>query len=270
MECLVRLANQDSRAEIKAFLLDDGSRDGTELAAKTAFPGITILTGNGKMYWSAGMAAAEEAARLVNPDCLLWLNDDVALDPGAVDRLLKVSAECPRSIVVGAVRDPISGAVTYGGRRRRGRHPQRFVNVVPSDKAQIVDAFHGNVVLLPRWAYQRVGSIDGQFSHAYADDDYSLRAKSVGVSIILAPDTVGTCPENPPAKRPDSLGAAWRALQSPKGRPWRSQIRYFRRHGGPEWPLYVAYGYVRAMVFFVFQAGTRRSQRPPANEEHFV
>jgi GT2 family glycosyltransferase len=194
------------------------------------------------------MAMAEREAMVEDPDLLLWLNDDVTLDHDALARLMAVHEQAPDAIVVGSLRDPGTGEMTYGGRNRLGRHPQRFTPSPKFPQIQRVSAFNGNVVLIPRRVRNSVGPIDGSFAHAYADDDYSLRTSNLGVTILCAAATVGTCSPGPARPAPTSARAAWRQLQTPRGLPWRSQVRYLRRHGGPMWPAYLAWGYGKAIV----------------------
>jgi GT2 family glycosyltransferase len=236
-----------------AVLVDDGSTDGTSDAVGERFQHVRVIAGSGDLFWAAAMAIAEREARREDPDFLLWLNDDATLDPGALGTLLETteSSSAEACIVVGALRDPASGQISYSGVRRSGIHPMHFSLVQPGDRPIEVETLNGNVALVSRAAIGRVGPIDGEFAHATADYDYGLRAASAGVSVLLAPGTIGTCPTNP-NDRPwaDSsltIGERLRALVSPKGLPPRAFARYLRRHGGPAWPLFWLSPYVRAL-----------------------
>ena len=247
VRCLSALRAQASgAAALSLFVTDDGSTDGTSRAIQGVWPDATIIPGTGSLYWAAGMALAERSAVRNRPDYLLWLNDDTLLDPDAVPRLLAVSEDDPSAIVVGATVDPETGEGTYGGRTRIDYHPQRLVRLPIAHHVQRADTFNGNAVLVPWSARVAVGPIDGAFPHAYADDDYGLRATAKGVPIIQAPGAVGTCPRDP-AMPPSSRGLAdrWQHLQSPTGLPWRAQSRYLRRHGDWRWPFILVGGQVR-------------------------
>jgi GT2 family glycosyltransferase len=240
-------------ASLSAVLVDDGSTDGTADAVRERFPEVRVIAGSGQLFWAAAMAIAEEEARRDEPDFLLWLNDDAALEPGALRTLIETAETRSEHgcIAVGALRDPRSGELTYSGVRRTGAHPLRFALVPPGDRPVEVDTFNGNVVLVSRAAFERVGSIDGEFAHATADYDYGLRAAEAGVSVLLAPDTIGTCPHNPstePWGDPTlTLRGRIRVLTGRKGIPPRSTARYLRRHGGPAWPLFWLSPYIRAV-----------------------
>jgi GT2 family glycosyltransferase len=223
---------------LSLFVTDDGSTDGTSEAILALWPEANIQVGSGQLHWAAGMALAEQSAVGSDPDFLLWLNDDTNLKPGALQTLLDLSDELPLSIIVGAAEDPDTGEVTYGGRSRIDWHPQRFRRLPASPAPQRADTFHGNVVLVPMSVWRRVGPIDGAFPHAYADDDYGLRATALAIPILQAPGTLATCRANDDASLPPRhLRARWKHLQSPKSLPWRAQSRYLRRHGDWRWPL---------------------------------
>ena len=249
--CLRALVEQQvDRVHLSVFVTDDGSTDGTADAIRSVWPDATIVPGSGNLFWAAGMALAERAAIALRPDYLLWLNDDTNLNPGGLDSLLKISDANPDSIVVGATLDPESDAQTYGGRVRVDYHPQRFRLLPISACPQRADTFHGNVVLIPMSVCDRVGRIDGAFPHAYADDDYGLRATALGIPIIQAPGAVASCRTNDSHLLLTGRGgfARWRQLQSPKGMPWRAQARYLRRHGDWRWPLILLVGQARRAV----------------------
>lgn len=241
-------AQQGHGARLDLFVTDDGSSDGTADGIRQAWANATVLQGTGHLYWAAGMALAERAAVMTGPDYLLWLNDDTLLVPDAVERLLATASQHRGAIVVGATIDPATGERSYGGRLRPGRHPQKLPALPLSDEPQRADTFNGNVVLVPWDVRQRVGPIDGLFPHAYADDDYGLRATAMGVPVLQAPGFVGSCRRNPPKQVPRSLRARWTQQQSPNGLPWQAQLRYLKRHGGAAWPVWLVAGQAKRLV----------------------
>lgn len=235
---------------LDAVLVDDGSSDGTAAAVRTELPAVELVAGSGGLYWAGGMALAQQEAALREPDFLLWLNDDVVLDDGALATLLAVAAMHPDVAVAGPVCDA-AGRTTYTGYRRTGRRPRGFVRVVPTGLAEDLDAFNGNVVLVPRSVYTRLGPVDARLRHGYADLDYGLRARRAGQGSVLADRHVGHCTRNDAAGswRDPTLPRRLRCrlLVDVKGIPPGPHIRYSARHGGPEWPLYVLGCYGRAI-----------------------
>lgn len=250
VESIRRVLHQqmDTPVDMRVYLTDDGSEDGTGEAVESLSDRVMVLQGSGSLYWAAGMARAESEANSVGFDYLLWLNDDTFLFRDALHTLMRVSERNPDAIVVGAAREPDSRSIAYGARRRVSAwHPQRFELLPLSADVQEADTFNGNIVLVPRRVHDRIGNIDGEFPHAYADDDYGLRARAAGLRVLQAPGVLGECALNPPVG-PVRGWAAWRAAQDPKGLPWRAQVRFFRRHGGVLWPLTLLAQQLRMVV----------------------
>jgi GT2 family glycosyltransferase len=253
LQCLASYFAQEIGPTVllAAVVVDDGSADGTAEAVGDRFPETEIIMGDGNLFWAGAMAIAEQAALRQDPDHLLWLNDDVVLDPEALRRLIETAdRRAEDCIAVGALRDPVTGELTYSGIRRRGLHPLRVDLVAPTDEPVEVETFNGNAVFVPRAVADKVGPFDGEFVHAAADLDYGLRARAAGVSVLLAPGAVGTCARgSDQAPWLDRSVSAWtrlRFLLGPKGVPPRARARYLRRHGGPIWILFWLTPYIRA------------------------
>ena len=243
---------------VDVHLVDDASNDGTAEAVAAAYPEVEISRGSGDLFWGGGMRLAFTRAVPARPDHVLWLNDDVVLDPDALERLLTTYATLcagrkPLSVVVGSTRDPQTGATTYGGVRRTSRlRRMAFALVAPTDTPQACDTMNGNVVLIPRSVYSVVGNMDERFTHGGGDTDYGLRARSAGCQVYLAPGHVGICSVNPRAGtfRDETLSRRerLRLVASPKGLPVSEWAALCRRHGGPLWPALALSPYVRIMA----------------------
>ena len=252
--CLTSLFSQHVAGHyIEAVLIDDGSSDGTADAARAVSERVDVIRGDGSLFWAGAMALAEQRAMSRLPDYLLWLNDDVVLYGDAIETLMAArDSSTNGQIVVGTLVDPDTGVPTYGGVERADWHPLRFRLVAPTDgEPRPVSTFNGNVVLVARAVYRRVGGIDGGFSHAYADIDYGLRAGGLGIHAVVSGTPVGTCPRGPGAPWRDTslpLTTRYRLMLSRKGVPIGSSARYLRRHGGRLWPVYFLATYVKLAV----------------------
>lgn len=253
--CLKSLFEQhEPGCVIEAILVDDGSTDGTADAVHALFEKVRIIPGDGSLYWARAMALAEQQAITARPDYLLWLNDDVVLYSSALGTLMAAREPSTNGqIVVGSMVDPDTGLPTYGGADRIDWHPMRYRLVAPSSvEPQPATTFNGNVVLVPRPVYMRVGGIDGTFAHAYADFDYGLRARALGFTVVVAGTAVGICSHGPLNGRwPDpslSLVSRYRVMLGRKGLPIGSYVRFLRRHGGFLWPVYVSATYLNVAV----------------------
>ncbi|NGY37403.1 glycosyltransferase family 2 protein [Flavobacterium sp. XN-5] len=190
LQCLDALYAQqglDADFNIEVFLVDDGSTDGTAEAIASQFPKVTIIAGDGNLYWNRGMHLAWQTAAATNDfDYYLWLNDDTFLEMNALEVLLSKTQR--NSIVCGTTKSSFASRVTYGGYS----NSQKGL-LVPNGKFQECDYFNGNCVLVSKAAYDIVGNLDPVFHHALGDFDYSLRAKKLGVTLYIGPDFIGAC-----------------------------------------------------------------------------
>ena len=242
LRCLESISKRPVEGvDISIFVTDDGSTDGTTEAVRNAYPDATIIRGDGNLYWAEGMALAERAAVATHPDHYLWLNDDTVIVPGGLEVLLETSSMMPDAIIVGGIADPDTGVPNYGVRRRLDTHPQRLLGVPFRGEVQLGDTFTGNIALIPAAVRDVVGPIDGMFPHAYADDDYGLRASKLGFRIAQAPGCLGYCDSNPTV-HPRTFGELRRYLSDPKITPVRAQVRFLRRHGPSWWPIQLVVG----------------------------
>ena len=253
LACLRSLeAQQAPGLKLDVFVLDDASSDGTGQAIAEQFPQVTVLRGNGHLYWNGGMHRAFGAAIERDYDHYLWMNDDTSLDDGAltllldVERLLRDRGE-EAVIVAGSTRHPETGELTYGGVVQPSRwRPLLNVLVEPGTEPRPCDTMNGNATLISRAVVRRIGNIDPAFVQQMGDFDYGLRARAAGCSVWVAPGTVGTCashPERRPGERSFlvELRELWSIKTLPPG-PW---ALYTRRWAGRLWPLYWASPYVR-------------------------
>ncbi len=247
---------------LSVHLVDAGSGDGTAGAVRAAFPDTDVVSTGGDVYWGSGTKIA--AARADPAAHVLWLNDDVVLDEGALATLLRVAAPLERpAVVVGAMRSSDGMRTTYSGYRivRPRLRPMTLQRMEPDVRhARGCDTCNGNAVLVTACARRLLGDLDGAFPHRMGDYDYGLRARRAGVPVLLAPGHVGTCDDNVARIEGTSaecgIGAltALRRLASIREQPPLPWWRYCRRHLGAWAPLVFCSPYAKTLV----RAASRR------------
>ncbi|VGO12153.1 N-acetylglucosaminyl-diphospho-decaprenol L-rhamnosyltransferase [Pontiella desulfatans] len=247
LRCLELLYAQLLPEEVSfnVYLVDDGCTDGTGEAVKKAYPDITVLQGDGSLFWCNGMRLAWDVAAKEDPDFYLWLNDDSMLEPHAVSILLETASSADDAgIVVGSCCDASTGGFTYGGQRRSGAHPSKLVPVEPGEEPVVCDTFQGNIVLVSRGTYQKAGNLQS-FKHAIGDTDYGYRAQKAGCAIYVAPGFVATCSKNAHSMERMPLDKRWKTMMTrlPPG----DYYRFLRQHAGIRWVFYWPRPYIRIL-----------------------
>lgn len=180
---------------LEAFIVDDGSADGTaEFLASSPYP-ITTIPGDGNLYWNQGMRLCWLEAITRSFDYYLWLNNDVQLVPNAISRLIQTSqgglnAFNFSAIAVGNCAEIGNGIHTYGA------FDFQFERLPIAEQAIECYIFNGNIVLVPKNAVELLGVLSDKFLHSYGDFEYGLRAWKFGVPCLLSPDISGYCAAN--------------------------------------------------------------------------
>lgn len=174
---------------IFTYLVDDGSVDGTGNAVRQTFPNVNVLSGDGSLYWAGGMRKAWGTAADVGYDYYLWLNDDTVLYDDAISSMLALcEANDSRVIVCGNTVDPRDKTRwTYGG------YDSDWKPIAPGFKEIECDFFNGNCVLIPAAVYSVLGNIERAYTHSLGDFDYGIRAKKVGIKMLISAGYQGEC-----------------------------------------------------------------------------
>lgn len=231
--CLKGLLSQVNDG-FQIFVVDDGSIDGTreELEKLADEHRLRILTGDGRLFWAKGMAMAWATSLEESWDGWLLLNDDTLLRDDAIARLQKTVSAHPDMVVVGNLRDEVTGSRICG---------------LADD-----GTFTGNFVFVPVGVYRRVGALCGAFHHAWADCDYAMRCRRQGVRIVEL-DDVGTTRSHQMRPRLDkmNLRARWKTLWDPKGWCVHDVWLYRRRN----WGVIVAFVSCAHLVLHVLFGG---------------
>ena len=260
LRCLRVLYDQElpEGVRFEVYLVDDGCTDGTGEAVRREHPEVTVLQGNGNLYWCGGMRVAWAEAMKNNYDAYLWLNDDTMLLPGAFVALLATADEVRNregrdGIIVGSCRDPQMGCHTYGGRVRRNQWSRISDKPLPPSNQMLpCDTMNGNLVLVPRQVVATLGNLSPEYTHTFGDTDYGMRARKRGIPVWVAPGHLAECAANtrvaPWTDPKVPLKERWKNMCSPRGLPPRQWYAYVKRHTGTAWPLY----FVKPIIRIVF------------------
>ena len=218
LNCLRGLMSQSLPKEyvLDVYMTDDGCSDGTPETVKSEFPTINIVRGDGNLFWNRGMYKAWQAAsQTYDYDFYLWLNDDTVLLTKALVNLLEEATERPDSVIVGSTHSTIDPTkLTYGG-HFKGRH------IMPNGYLQPCQTFNGNIVLISKAIFHKIGNLDWAYRHAIGDLDYGWMVTRAGLNNYIPREFRGICDNNPKPPiwiRPEiPLKKRWKNYHSPLG-----------------------------------------------------
>ncbi|MBD2113956.1 MULTISPECIES: glycosyltransferase family 2 protein [Cyanophyceae] len=240
LSCLQDLDRNGDLTRHRVVVIDDGSTDGTGAAIQASFPTITVLTGDGHLWWTGAIRLGMEYAIAQGAQYLVWLNDDCRLAPNALDGFVQFCHNHPKTIV-GAQgfeqndRDRLS----FGGKRKTWQG-YRFLTL-PPDKTAPCDLLSGNLVCMPRAVVDAIGYPDVAASPHYGGDSlYLLRAQNAGFRLFVD----SHYPVFNQAAEARLCPADW--LMAP-GDPWQLLRLAFNPYSGLSWRVWwrlnwLAYG----------------------------
>lgn len=189
--------------DLRIFIVDDASTDGTAEAIESEFPEVVIVRGNGNLHYAGGTNAGMTAARDWHPHHYLLTNDDSLFHDQFLQRLLETAAKNPRS-VVGAL------LLLWDQPHRVFQVGQKWSTshggwVIPEDLTAFnvgsepfdVECVVGNCTLLPADAVSECGLMDAErFPHGWGDAQYFMRMRKAGWRLMVNPRAYVWCEPN--------------------------------------------------------------------------
>jgi N-acetylglucosaminyl-diphospho-decaprenol L-rhamnosyltransferase len=189
--CLDSLDSAGPFAEV--LVVDSGSTDGALEGIEARRPGVRVL----KLGGNRGPCATRNlgCAAATTPR-VLFLDDDMVLEPGVAAALGTALDETPDGALAGPVIvfDHRPDAIQYAGGRahfgglphllRLGERPDR---ARPPEK---VDVLTAGCLMADRAAFLEAGGFDEDFFYLAEDVDLSLRLRQRGKHLVLLPHVV--------------------------------------------------------------------------------
>ncbi len=204
LQCLKSLSRINrENLDVKIFIVDDGSTDGTGDAVKANYPDVELISGDGTLHYAAGTNRGIEAALRWNPDFIVTMNDDAVFHDQFLQRLVETAEENPRSII-GALlllwnKPHRVFQVGQKWKTLRGgwEIPEELTAFNVPTNAFEVECIVGNCVLFPVQAIKEHGLMDEKkFPHGWGDAQYLMRMRKAGWKLLVEPKSFVWCEPN--------------------------------------------------------------------------
>ena len=179
------------------IVIDDGSTDGTGEWLASEYPDITVLNGDGNLWWSGGInLGATFAISEINTEFLLLWNNDIHPAPDYFIELDRLIYSIPERTIAGSKilflnKENVINA--FGGIFNPRTGVKNLVGSNSPDSTEFnhpreVDWLPGMGTLIPASVIDEVGLWDEKaFPQYFGDSDFTLRAKKTGYKIMAYP-----------------------------------------------------------------------------------
>lgn len=198
--CLKSIEKQTNFSDLSVIIINDGSSDNTQDYISKNFPAVTILKGDGSLFWGGAIKLGIDYAlkRKKTNDWILILNNDVELTEDTISNLILIANKNQRkSVVIPLTLDAKdrktvikSGTIILSWFFNITKHvfENMKVDQIKNTEPVIVDIFTGRCVLHPVEIFEITGNYDAEnFRHYCCDDEFSIRIKKYGYYTLLSP-----------------------------------------------------------------------------------
>ncbi len=185
LSCLENLEKNGDLDRYHTVIIDDGSTDGTTEAIKSQYPNVTLLPGDGNLWWTGAMALGMQYAYKQGAEYFIWLNDDCLPDLNTLPQLVEFLKKHPDSIAAPSFYTQENNLRTKHCNGAKGK------KTYAANTGEIieVDSMSGWCVAISAAVVSKTGFPDAKkFPHYCGDDMYILKASRSGFKAYLVGD----------------------------------------------------------------------------------
>lgn len=199
LESLVPLIDSEKLSFYSAYIvvIDDGSSDGTSDWISQHYPDITLLKGDGNLWWSGGINMGVKYAqdRKGTSHVLLW-NNDIEPESLYFSKLDELIGGFSEDMIVGSkiyTLDPPDQIWAFGAVFNPRNGKKYMIGFEEEDSEEFsspreVDWLPGMGTLVPLEIIEDIGYWDAEnFPQYHGDSDFTYRARVRGYKIMVYP-----------------------------------------------------------------------------------
>ncbi len=258
---------QQAYQDYTIVIVDHGSKDGTSDHIKEHYSQVVLLQGDESMWWTAATNLGLEYALDNSADYILTLNNDLIVGKDYLQGLMQVM-NGRKDLIIGSASVDIAHPqkVAYAGTRwnpwlAKYRHAVNlglsYQELIGKAETIETDLLPGRGTLIPAIAFRNLGLYDEHnFPHYAADEDFSLRAKKSGFTLLVHPRPVVHSHIQETGIRKEKMSLqylvrSFSSVKSPKNLTIR--WRWARKHARTPAPFYFLLDFARLLKSTISQ-----------------
>ncbi len=232
----------DGIAPARIWFVDNGSSDGSPERVAREFPEVVLVRNAANLGFGEASNQGARAALAAGAEAVFFVNNDVVVPPGTLERLARELADQPDLGIVGPrvlYRDDPGRVWCAGGMLTWRENLSTLLGHGAPDGAswratRDVDYVPGCALLARRTVLEQEGLFDARYFAYMEDVDLCLRARQAGFGVRVVGEVAALHAAS------HSTGGGYN-----RRRKWMmgvNSIWFLRRHGGPRhWARFVCF-----------------------------
>jgi len=226
LACLAQLRDTGDLAKFQVVVVDDGSIDGTAEAVQRNYPEVTLLYGDGNLWWAGAIALGMQYALDQKAEYIFWLNDDCLPQGNCLSKMLEFLQKRHMAMVGARCLEKSSKEPIPTGLKNR-----RAVTTC-SEEVLTVEGLSGYLVGMTANITQRLGLPEAQKFPQYGGDAiYTLQAHRAGIGVYILGEAIALVSGKPANSLRDfyhqQTNKSWRQMFATPKSPYYLRMRYF-------------------------------------------
>ncbi len=189
--------------DVRIFVVDDASPDGTADAVQREFPDVELIHGTGDLHYAAGTNRGIEAALAWGAEYVVTMNDDSVFHEQFLQRLVAAAQQEPKA-VIGALlllwdapHKVFQVGQTWSTFHGGWQIPDDLTAFNVPQTPFEVGGLAGNCMLVPAEAIRQCGLMDERaFPYGWGDTQWTTTLKKAGWRLLVEPRSYVWCEPN--------------------------------------------------------------------------